>query len=148
MEFSQSSDGPRWKIALRQEMDRLYLEYMCPLQPSTPKGLMIPAPFSKQDLSPRSKPTCVRIVADYRNHKVPRRFFWGEIDQSGRLGHSQIPSQQHLYPSSTGGLHGCQKLLLEQHTSPTQSIFATRQTPHEKKFGQILLVDDRGHIYA
>jgi hypothetical protein len=52
-EFSQPSDGPRWKIVLRQEMDRLYLEYMCPLQPSTPKGLMIPAPFSKQDLSPR-----------------------------------------------------------------------------------------------
>jgi hypothetical protein len=66
----QSSEGPRWKIAMCKELGRLFQGYNCPQQTHDTRGTDTCKFIRKHDLPPGKKPTYVRIVADYREHKA------------------------------------------------------------------------------
>jgi Reverse transcriptase (RNA-dependent DNA polymerase) len=69
-ELSRSTNGPRWTLAMCKEMGRLFQGFQCPQPEHTVQGTDTCQFIHKTDLPPGKKPTYVRIVSDYREHKA------------------------------------------------------------------------------
>jgi Reverse transcriptase (RNA-dependent DNA polymerase) len=65
--------GPRWILAMCKELGRLFQGYTCNYDPThSVQGTSTCQFIRKRDIPPGKKPTYVRIVADYREHKVDK----------------------------------------------------------------------------
>jgi hypothetical protein len=68
-ELTQSTEGPRWKIAMCKELGRLFQGHKCSQQEHDTKGTDTCQIIRKQMILPGKKPTYVRVVADTREQK-------------------------------------------------------------------------------